>query len=248
MTLTFSRLLADAWSLFRRQADLILRIALPLVVFPAFAVQLLCDPLPPLPPPPRDQPMLEAWIAQVGIWGQTNAIWYLLADGVSVFGLAAIAILLLDPDRPVVGGALRTAGTRLVPFILASLLIAVPVGMGMWLFVLPGLWVQGRLSAVIPLLARAPRQRVIPAIRTSWRATRGAGFALAGAVVSVFLLQWLAIVPLLSADEWLRAPGNDNPLVLSLVDALISLLGGAYHLAVLMIGVAAYIRLARKGS
>ena len=50
MTLTFSRLLADAWSLFRRQADLILRIALPLVVFPAFAVQLLCDPLPPLPP------------------------------------------------------------------------------------------------------------------------------------------------------------------------------------------------------
>lgn len=248
MTLTFSRLLADAWSLFRRQADLILRIALPLVVFPAFAVQLLCDPLPPLPPPPRDQPMLEAWIAQVGIWGQTNASWYLLADAVSVFGLAAIAILLLDPDRPVVRGALRTAGTRLVPFILASLLIAVPVGMGMWLFVLPGLWVQGRLSAVIPLLARAPGQRVIPAIRTSWRATRGAGFALAGAVVSVFLLQWLAIVPLLSADEWLRAPGNDNPLVLSLVDALISLLGGAYHLAVLMIGVAAYIRLARKGS
>lgn len=248
MTLTFSRLLADAWSLFRRQADLILRIALPLVVFPAFAVQLLCDPLPPLPPPPRDQPMLEAWIAQVGIWGQTNAIWYLLADAVSVFGLAAIAILLLDPDRPVVRGALRTAGTRLVPFILASLLIAVPVGMGMWLFVLPGLWVQGRLSAVIPLLARAPGQRVIPAIRTSWRATRGAGFALAGAVVSVFLLQWLAIVPLLSADEWLRAPGNDNPLVLSLVDALISLLGGTYHLAVLMIGVAAYIRLARKGS
>ncbi|WP_019515820.1 hypothetical protein [Sphingomonas sp. Mn802worker] len=248
MTLTFSRLLADAWSLFRRQADLILRIALPLVVFPAFAVQLLCDPLPPLPPPPRDQPMLEAWIAQVGVWGQTNAIWYLLADAVSVFGLAAIAILLLDPDRPVVGGAMRSAGTRLVPFVLASLLIAVPVGMGMWLFVLPGLWVQGRLSAVIPLLARAPGQRVMPAIRTSWRATRGAGFALAGAVVSVFLLQWLAIVPLLSADEWLRAPGNDNPLVLSLVNALIALLGGAYHLAVLMIGVAAYIRLARKGS
>ncbi|SEL29222.1 hypothetical protein SAMN05216382_1730 [Sphingomonas palmae] len=248
MTLTFSRLLADAWSLFRRQADLILRIALPLVVFPAFAVQLLCDPLPPLPPPPRDQPMLEAWIAQVGVWGQTNAIWYLLADAVSVFGLAAIAILLLDPDRPVVAGALRTAGTRLVAFILASLLIAVPVGMSMWLFVLPGLWVQGRLSAVIPLLARAPGQRVVPAIRTSWRATRGAGFALAGAVVSVFLLQWLAIVPLLSADEWLRAPGNDNPLVLSVVDGGIALLGGAYHLSVLMIGVAAYIRLARKGS
>lgn len=248
MTLTFSRLLADAWSLFRRQADLILRLALPLVVLPAFAVQLLCDPLPPLPPPPRDQPMLEAWIAQVGVWGQTNAIWYLLADAVSVFGLAAIAVLLLDPDRPVVAGALRTAGTRLVAFILASLLIAVPVGMGMWLFVLPGLWVQGRLSAAIPLLARAPGQRVLPAIRASWRATRGAGFALAGAVVSVFLLQWLAVVPLLSADEWLRVSGNDNPLVLSLVDGAIALLGGAYHLAVLMIGIAAYLRLVRRGS
>jgi hypothetical protein len=248
MTLTFSRLLADAWSLFRRQADLILRIALPLVVLPGFAVQLLCDPLPPLPPAPRDQPMLEAWMVQVGTWGQTNAIWYLLADAVGVFGLATIAVLLLDPDRPVVAGAMRTAGSRLVPFILASLLIAVPVGVGMWLFVLPGLWVQGRLSAAIPLLARAPRQRVIAAIRTSWRATRGQGFALAGAVVSVFLLQWLAIVPLLSADEWLRAPGNDNPLVLSLVDGAIAFLGGAYHLSVLMIGMATYIRLARRGS
>lgn len=248
MTLTFSRLLADAWSLFRRQADLILRIALPLVVFPAFAVQLLCDPLPPLPPAPRDQAMLEAWIGQVGLWGQANGIWYLLADAIGVFGLATIAVLLLDPDRPVVAGALRTAGRRFVPFALASVAVAVPVGLGMWFFVLPGLWVQGRLSATIPLLARAPRQRVLPAIRTSWRATRGQGFALAGAVVSVFLLQWLAIVPLLCADEWLRAPGNDNPLVLSLVDGGIALLGGAYHLAVLMIGMAAYVRLANRGT
>jgi len=248
MTLTFSRLLADAWTLFRREADLIGRLALPLVMLPAFAVQLLCDPLPPLPPAPRDQPMLEAWIAQVGVWGQANAIWYLLADAVGVFGLAAIAILLLDPDRPVVADALRTAARRFIPFALASLLVAIPVGLGMWFFVLPGLWVQGRLSAAFPLLARATRQNAAQAVRVSWRATRGAGFALAGAVVSVFLLQWLAIVPLLSADEWLRAPGNDNPLVLSLVNAAISLLGGAYHLAVLMIGVAAYLRLARKGT
>ncbi|WP_375273059.1 hypothetical protein [Sphingomonas sp.] len=248
MTLTFSRLLADAWLLFRREADLIGRLALPLVVLPAFAVQLLCDPLPPLPPAPRDQPMLEAWIAQVGVWGQTNAIWYLLADAVGVYGLAAIAILLLDPDRPVVGGALRTAARRFVPFALTSLLVAIPVGLGMWFFVLPGLWVQGRLSAATPLLARATRQNAAAAVRVSWRATRGAGFALAGAVVSVFLLQWLAIVPLLSADDWLRQPGNDNPLVLSLVDGAIALLGGAYHVAVLMIGVAAYLRLARRGT
>lgn len=248
MTLTFSRLLADAWTLFRREADLILRLALPLVVLPAFAVQLLCDPLPPLPPAPRDQPMLEAWITQVGVWGQANAIWYLLADAVGVYGLAAIAILLLDPDRPVVAGALRTAARRFVPFALASLAVAIPVGLGMWFFVLPGLWVQGRLAAAFPLLARASRQGAAQAVRVSWRATRGAGFALAGAVVTVFLLQWLAIVPLLSADEWLRAPGNDNPLVLSLVNALIALLGGAYHLAVLMIGVAAYLRLARRGT
>jgi hypothetical protein len=248
MTLTFSRLLADAWTLFRREADLIGRLALPLVVFPAFAVQLLCDPLPPLPPAPRDQPMLEAWIAQVGVWGQANAIWYLLADAVGVYGLAAIAILLLDPDRPVVAGALRTAARRFVPFALASLLVAIPVGLGMWFFVLPGLWVQGRLAAAFPLLARATRPNAAQAVRVSWRATRGAGFALAGAVVSVFLLQWLAIVPLLSADEWLRQPGNDNPLVLSLVNAAVALLGGAYHVAVLMIGVAAYRRLARRGT
>jgi len=135
-----------------------------------------------------------------------------------------------------------------VPFALASLLVAIPVGLGMWFFVLPGLWVQGRLSAALPLLARATRQNAAQAVRVSWRATRGAGFTLAGAVVSVFLLQWLAIVPLLSADDWLRQPGNDNPLVLSLVDGAIALLGGAYHVAVLMIGVAAYLRLARRGT
>lgn len=247
MTLSFPRLLATVWQMVRRDRGVLLPLAGCLIFLPAFAVLLLCDPVPPLPPAPRDQAMMEAWLQAVGVWAQGNALPYVIADLLGIYGAGAVAVLLLDPRRLSVAAALRVAATRFWAFAVASLVAAVPVGLGLWLLILPGLYAQARLVAAIPALAHRPGLRGLPALALSLRLTRGQGLGITGALVALFLAQWLAAVPLMSADEWLRSGAGENPLVLSLVDAAIASVGAAHHLGVLLVGVVVYRLCARKG-
>lgn len=248
MTPTFARLLADAWGVFRREADLILRLAGPFVFLPALAVQLLCDPLPAIPAQPGDERAVAAWFTLVSAWGEDNALWYVLADVVGMIGLAAIALLLLAPEKPTVGAALTGAARRLGRFVLVTLLVAIPVGLGLWLFVLPGLYFQARLIAALPVLAAEPQRSATRAIARSWRVTTRATWAILGAIVALFLLQWLAVSPLFPLDAWLREPGHDNPFVIALVAVLLASAATAYNLAILLLGVVAYRRFASSGT
>jgi hypothetical protein len=240
MTRSFAGVLAAAWRLFRRDRDLVLRVVGPLVFFPAFAAQLLCDPVPGLPAEPRDPVAMQAWMDAVVAWGQGNALGYFLSDLIGIYGLAVLAILLAAPSRPTVGEAMRGAGQRLLSFALLSLLVAIPVGLGLWLFVLPGLYAQARFAAAIPALAAAPGEGMGAAITRSLQRTRGWGLPLTGAIVTLFLAQWVVAVPLLSADEWVRQPANLNPPVLALIDAGLAAAATVFHLGVLLIGVVAY--------
>lgn len=247
MNLHFGRLLADVWTLLKREGDLILSIAGPLVFLPSFAVQLLCDPLPVLPDAPRDQVAIARWMQAVVDWGQGNAGWYLLADAIGILGVATLAVLLTTPGRPSVGEAIATAARRYGRFLLAALLVAIPVGAGMWLFLLPGLYVQARLIAVPTILAAERPAAARHSLARSFRMTRGAGWATLGAVVTLFLLQYLIMAPLLPADTWLRAPGNENPFVLALVDAGLAAASTVYRVGLALLGVVVWGRLARQG-
>lgn len=248
MTIGFAGLLSVVWRLFRRDAALLLPIVGTFVFLPAFAALLLCDPVPPLPAGPRDEVVMQAWMQAVTVWGQGNGIWFLIAELIGVYGIAVVALLLLEPDRLTVGQALGQAMARLVAFALASMAVAVPVGLGLWLLVLPGLYVQARLIVAIPALARHPALRSFASLRLSWKMTKGMDRALTGALVALFLVQWLAVSPLLLADETLRMPGANNPLALALVDATIAAVGAAYSLAVLLLGVVAYRVRASRGT
>ncbi|OWK28147.1 hypothetical protein [Sphingomonas mucosissima] len=248
MTITFARLLADGWAVFRREANLVLALAGALVFLPAFAVQLLCDSMPPLPAQPSDEAAMAQWMAAVSTWGQGNALWYLLADVVGMVGLAAIAMLLIAPGRLTVGDSLIVALRRLGRFVLLNLLVAIPVGMGLWLFVLPGLYIQARLIAAVPVVAAEPGQSAARALGRSWRLTNTVAWATLGAVVSLFLMQWLAVSPLFSFDSWLRQPEHDNPFLIALVAALLAAAGTFYNLGLLLVGVAVYRRFANSGT
>lgn len=247
MTITFARLLADGWAVFRREAELVLALAGALIFLPALAVQLLCDPMPPLPAQPSDEAVMTRWVEAVSVWGQGNAIWYLLADVIGMVGLAAIAVLLVAPGRLTVNESLGVVMRRLGRFILLNLLVAIPVGLGMWLFILPGLYLQARLIAAVPVVAAENGQSAARALGRSWRITTPVGWAALGAVVMLFMAQWLAISPLFSFDAWLRQPGHDNPFLIALVAAALSGAGTIYNVGLLMLGIAIYRRFASKG-
>jgi len=248
MTPHFARLLADAWQVFRREADLILRVAGPFVFLPALAVQLLCDPMPPLPAQPGNEAAMEQWMTAVTLWGQGNALWYVLADLIGMVGLAAIALLLLAPGKPTVGESLQVALRRLGRFVLLNLLVAIPVGLGLWVFVLPGLYLQARFVAALPVLAAEPRHSATRAIGRSWRMTTGASWAVLGAVVALFLAQWIAVSPLFPLDSWLRQPGHDNPFLIALVTMLLTAAGTIYNVALVLLGIVVYRRFASSGT
>lgn len=240
MIATPNTFLAAAWRVLRGDAQALLALAGALVFLPAFAALLLADPLPPLPEAPRDQVQMAAWMNAVLAWGgRGNALLYLVADAVAAYGAAAIALLLVAPEHPTVREALAGAGRRFLPFALVNLAVAVPVGLGMWLFVLPGLYAQARFCAAVPLLAHDRSTGAGAALAGSLRRTRGRGLALTGALVALFLAQWIVAVPLLSADTWLRLPENENPLVLCLVDVGIAAAGAAWHVGTLLVGVVA---------
>ncbi|WP_066775226.1 hypothetical protein [Sphingomonas sp. CCH5-D11] len=248
MTINFARLLADGWAVLRREAELVLALAGALVFLPALAVQLLCDPMPPLPAQPGDEASMTQWMEAVSTWGQGNAIWYLLADLVGMVGLAAIALLLVAPERPTVGASLTTALRRLGRFVLVNLLVAIPVGLGLWLFVLPGLYLQARFIAAVPIVAAETDQSAARALGRSWRMTAGVGWAVLGAVVALFMAQWLAVSPLFSFDAWLRDPGHDNPFLIALVTTLLTLAGTIYNVGLLLVGIVVYRRFASIGT
>lgn len=247
MMLTLGRVLVDAWTILRREGDLVLRVGGPFIFLPAFAVQLLVTPPPALPQSPRDQPAMQAWLEQLSAWGQANAGWYLLADLIGIYGIAVLAILLIHPARPDVKTALATAARRFGRFLLADLLVSIPIGLGLWLFVLPGLYVQARLIATIPTLVVEAPVSASRAVGRSWRLMGGNWWGVLAAIVTLFLAQYLVLAPLIGADDVLRSPGRQNPIVLALADAGMAAAASAYHIGILAIGIAVYRRLASKG-
>lgn len=239
--LTTATLLADVRALWGRERALIVALGAPFLFLPAFAVQLLTAP-PPALPAERSQANLARWLDALSRWGEANIGWYLLADVVAILGGAALTILLADPARPTAGEALARAGRLWPRFLLASVLAAIPVGLGMWL-ILPGLFLQARFVAATTALAVEPVSAA-GALGRSWRVTGRAGGAVFGAVAALFALQWIALMPLAPLDAWLRAPAHLNPVVLALVDAGMAAVGALYQAALVLLGVATYRRLA----
>ncbi|MFT3976803.1 MAG: hypothetical protein QM688_06790 [Sphingomonas bacterium] len=247
MMLTLGRVLADVWTILRREGDLVLRVAGPFVFLPAFAVQLLAAPPPALPASPRDQAAMQAWVTQLSDWGQANAGWYLLADLIGIYGIAVLAILLIHPARPDVRTALAAAARHFGRFVLADIMVAVPVGLGLWLFVLPGLYMQARLVLTLPVLVADAPIGAARAFARSWALTRRQWWGVLAAIVTLFLAQYMLLAPLIGADDALRSAGHRNPLVMALVDGGMAAASTAYHLGILAIGIAVYRRLASSG-
>jgi hypothetical protein len=245
--LTVARLLEDAWGIARRERDLILRIAGPLVFLPNLAVLLLLDPLPMMPRSGSSEAAVTRWMAALEAWADGNGAAYLLAAGIALFGQAGIAILLLSRGRRTVGHALQLAAKRLPRFLIAGLIANLLTGIGFLALIVPGLILYARFALIVPVIANE-RQGALASIVTSVQVTRGATIAILGALAAAFVAQWLAVAPLAPLDLWLRGAGGGHPVAVTLVAMAVAAIETAHALAVLLIGVAAYARLASRGT
>lgn len=245
MRITFATLLAEAGALFRRDADLLLRAAALFLFVPSYALLLLVGPLP-MP----DAKILDttargqAWIDALDIWVGDYGLGSVCAYAITYFGVALVFSLLLSPDRPTVAAALRRAVFTFPRFILAMVVVSIPSGAGMYILLLPGLWLMSRFMLAGPLLFAEAPIGALAAVGRSWRLTRRAQWPLLGAIVTVYLAAMLAGQPFMLFAHWLGGENGGNPIAVAIVDALAAGVSMASQLAGALIAVVAYRRLA----
>lgn len=241
--------LRDAWSLFRRDGALLIRLAAPFLFWPALALGLLV----PMPPQPEDGvgeggARAMAWIDSVGEWAGHYGGWYFAAYAIGMIGTAAVLALELGEGQQSVGEALGRALTMAPRFLLAMLLVAVPVGAGTLLWILPGIYIAGRLMLVGPVLFAERRMAALAAMGRSVMLTRGAGLSMAALASCTYLGGIVAAQPFVALIDLVQGDGGmgaGNPVAIALLQAGAAAVAMAAGLAQALISVAAYRRLVR---
>lgn len=117
-------------------------------------------------------------------WGAMLPVMILVAL-IQTFGQLSLLALYLDPARPTVGEAMRTAIGLYPSAVLLALLIGLIVGAGFLLLILPGVYLAARLFPAIALLV-AERRSIGDTVSRAWAITRGAAWQ-----ILLFLVLWV---------------------------------------------------------
>lgn len=248
MKLDVMATLRDAWGLFRRDRDLLIRLAAPFLFWPALALGLLA-PLPPLPPEGGGEPSIRAmaWIDSVSAWAGQYGGWYLAAYAIGTIGTAAVLALELGGGSISVGEALGRAVKVAPRFLLAMILVGIPVGAGTLFYILPGLYIAGRLLLVGPVLFAERRMAALAAMARSVTLTRGAGLSMAALASCTYLGGIVASQPFLALVDVVKGGGGaGNPVAIALLQAGAAAVAMAAGVAHTLISVAAYRRLVNR--
>ncbi|PAV71546.1 hypothetical protein WR25_17868 [Diploscapter pachys] len=182
---------------------------------------------------------LDVWVGDYGLGS-------VIAYAITYFGTALLYCLLLDRNRPTVGEALKRTAVMFPRYLLAMVVVSIPSGAGMYLLLLPGLWLMSRFMLAGPILFAEAPVGAMAAVGRSWRLTRKAQFSLLGAIVTVYLGAVLAGQPFMLVARWLGGTaaegGGANPLAVAIVHAFAAGVATLAQIAGVLIAVAAYRR------
>lgn len=240
MRLGFAAVLGDAAALWRANRDLLVRVTAVFFFLPAFAMQLFpvaevsLDVATDAPP----KQLLQVWFDLMTLlWP-----WVLGTTLAQTLGTALLLVLLLDERRPTLSEALGRA-IRLAPALFVALILSFAlVGVGLGIFILPGLYAIGRTLLTGAVLVGEHQTNPLKAIAIGIARTTGNGWML-------FLLMFLAAACFWLPESLIEQPRRS----LEAVPAAWALLGGAgaavaaaAALAQLLLQVAAYRVLSSK--
>lgn len=241
MPISIQAVLAEAWGLFRRDRDWLLRLAAPFMFLPTFALALLVPRMPDIPRVGGTEAGSLARAARAWEWLAAYGGWYLLGYVVGAFGSAALFAAYLDRDAPVLRAALRRAGTLLPRYLLASLLVAVPTAAGLYLWYLPGLYVMGRTMLTDPALVAERPVGAVPALLRSLQMSAGAGLPMMALAATVLLAGIVLVLPFNAVEP--LGGGRAGEVLAAAGVAAVSM---AVNIAQVLVAVTAYRRLAAR--
>lgn len=233
MRLTFGTLFADAAAMWRADRDLLVALGAVFFVLPALALTLF---MPAAAPPAEGERLAgQALLAYIA----ANWHWIAIHRVAELFGVASLFALCLDPARPTLGAAMRAALPLFPLFFVLAVFVMILTSAGMMLLFLPGFYVIGR-SFVAGAAMVAERQRdPFAALARAFALTRGHGWMLFTAAA----MPWMSgqLVAMLAGS--LRGP-EAGIVTIAASGLVAALAGGAVTLAIALLQIAAYRRLA----
>jgi len=159
----------DAGRLLTANAGLIFAIAGALLFLPG-VIEARFFPPPPLPLSLAQSEVAE-WNFQMRLYFESNWWWMLVFTTPYLVGTLALYLLMLS-SRITVGAALGRAFAILTFYILLALMAGFVVGAGLMLFIVPGIYLFGKLALATPILALETPYAPLTALRLSWQRTR----------------------------------------------------------------------------
>lgn len=233
---------ADAWAMWRRDRDLLIAIAGPFLFLPTLALLVLVPAAPKTLAPGADEVAMAAFLSDYVAWARQNILWFAIGGAMSLYGTLILTFLYLDRSVADVRAAMLAALPLLPRYALAMLVVAIPASIGLFAFVLPGLYVLGRTILVAPAMTVERPLSAIAAIRRSMALTRGNGLTLAGVSGIALLAGQVLPAPLLAIDDAMRSARVANPIVVVLIDSGAAALASAIALALILFRIALYRR------
>jgi hypothetical protein len=211
MNFSYSAVWDDTMRLIRAHGSVIAALAGVFIFLPALLMAYLL-PQPQAETIPR---LMELLVEHF----RTAWPWILLERLVNMIGTIAI-LRLVFPRQSSTVAAVIAAAVPLVPtYFVATLLVNLMLGVGLLLFVVPAIYLFGRLAPLGPVIVAEERRNPIDAIRRSFEVTRKRGWAVAGLVIVVGIAGVIVIMVAnnLLGILFLTLAGQDLGTLLSLI-------------------------------
>lgn len=175
---------ADCVAIARSNTSLLLAITGAFILLPQFAQGLFV-------PPPEiagfDQAAITAW----NKYFSENFLKLFLLNLPVALGQSAILSLVLAPEKPTVAQALSSAAVLLLSIIALSLIVNLMIFGGFILFIVPGVYLLGRLSVAMAAQMAERIANPITAVQRSMALTTKNGFEIAGLMILIIVVGYI---------------------------------------------------------
>ena len=239
MTLSLAAAARDAWRHWTAGRGVVVAIAGPFLFLPVFALLLLVED-----PQRLAQLPQQERVAAALAWFGEQLPWLAVRAGLELFATLAILSLFLARDHRDVRGLLRRSLAAWPLFAAAVMTSWGLVASGLLLFVVPGLYIYGRVALTGPVAAAEPNVGFTGAVVRSVALTHGNGWRVLALLSLPLLLGLMAVEVIGGIDRAMTAGGDPNPLARATLDGLAALAVTASHVARILLQMALYRRLA----
>lgn len=119
---------------------------------------------------------MQGSVRQISGYFESN--WYILVPNmlVTMFGGLILYVLFAGQGLNKVGDALSGAAIIFLPYLAASIIVGWATFAGFLMFIVPGLYLTGRLALLPAVMTQNPELGVMGAIRQTWQTSRRAAW------------------------------------------------------------------------